>query len=466
MLRPHTTELWQLDATQQMALVSTGEISCRELVQAHLNRIEQLNGTLGAITRVLTQSALDAADDADCASTRGPLHGLPFTLKEVFDCMGSPTTYGVPASRQAMPYCDSPVVARLRAAGAIPIARTNLSEMALRMCTTNPLHGRTLSPYDRRLTVGGSSGGDAVAVATGMAPVGIGGDSGGSLRVPAACCGCTTLKPTTGRVAHASSLPPRDFGLGLQLMFAIGPFCRSVADLRLLLPIIAGRDIRDPRSVDAPLTGPQPGELTAALVTSLPGASLDATAIEAVRHAGRLLETAGWQVEEVSPPELTRVDEIFSNLLAAELEALTPQLQPIISDSLHEHLLRLQRFNTSRALPYARLHAERSRLMREWSAFFSAYPVVIGPTLGHPIWPIDADLDPESGLPLLAQATRFVSPGNALGIPSLALPIGPTEDLPCSILIYADLWREDLCLCAAEIIENGVGAPAPVEVRW
>jgi amidase len=127
--------------------------------------------------------------------------------------------------------------------------------------------------------------------------------------------------------------------------------------------------------------------------------------------------------------------------------------------------LRLQQTNASHALTYARVHTERSRLLREWSAFFSAYPVVIGPTLGHPIWPIDADIDPDSGVQRIAQATRFITPGNALGLPSLALPMAITDQLPSSILIYADLWREDLCLRAAEIIEGGVGAAPPIDVR-
>lgn len=460
------SELWRFDASQQVALALSKQVSCRNLVEAHLARIDEINPALGAITRSLKEPALAAADRADGASTRGPLHGLPFTIKEDIDCLGSPTTRGVPALRNALPYADAPMVARMKAAGAIPIGRANLSEMGLRLCTANPLHGRTLNPYDRRLTVGGSSGGDAVAVATGMTPVGLGGDLGGSLRVPAACCGCVTIKPTTGRIAHASSLQPRDHGLAIQLMFAPGPLVRSVKDLQLLLPVVAGRDARDPRSVDAPLTFPQPEELVAALVTSIPGLPLDPSSVDAVREAGMLLESAGWHIEEACPPELPLVNEVFGNLLAADVEVLARQLEPVISDALFEHLMRLCRASSARGLSYARLHSERARLIREWSGFFSAYPVVVGPNLTRPIWPIDADLDPETGIALIEQGTQFIAPGNALGIPSLALPMGTAERRPQSILLYADLWREDLCLLAAEAIEIRRPNPAPIDPYW
>lgn len=459
-------KLWQLNASQQVLLVSSGKVTCRELVEAHLARIAQVNPAIGAITRALNESALSAADQADRADSQGPLHGLPFTIKEDIDCFGSPTTHGVPALRNALPYVDAPIVARMKAAGAIPIGRSNLSEMSLRLCTSNPLHGRTLNPYDRRLTVGGSSGGDAAAVATGMTPVGIGGDLGGSLRVPAACCGCVAIKPTTGRVAYASSLVPRDPGLAMQLMFSAGPIVRSVRDLRLLLPIVSGRDIRDPRSVDVPLDLPLPREPVAAVVTSIPGLTLDASQVDAVRQAGKLLEAAGWQVEEASPPEIRSVNQVFGNLLAADFEVLAHQIQPIISDTLFEHLMRLCRASSARGLSHAKLHSERARLIREWSGFFSAYPVIVGPNLTRPIWPIDADLDPDTGIALIEQGTQFVTLGNALGIPSLALPMGVAENRPRSVLIYADLWREDLCMHAAEAIENGMTDTKPIDPTW
>ncbi|MCK6590668.1 MAG: hypothetical protein L6Q76_24160 [Polyangiaceae bacterium] len=455
--------LYAYGAADLARLIRSGEVSSREVVEAHLARIEKLDGYLGAIAVTLRESALAAADAADRSDSRGPLHGVPFTVKENIDCLGSATTHGIPALRDALPYADAPAVARLKASGAIPIGRTNQSEMGLRLCTSNPLRGRTLNPYDRRLTVGGSSGGDAAAVATGMAPLGLGNDMGGSLRIPAQCCGVLALKPTTGRIAHAASLDPQDHGMAGQAMLAPGPLARSVADLRLILSILAGRDIRDPRSVDVPLEGPEPEAYRAALVTKLPGAPLEASTLAAIERAGDLLQTAGWEVEEAVPPDLTGVNEVFGKLLAADLAVMAHQTRAFLTDELFEHLMRICKANKLQEGSHYRIHVERSRLIRAWSGFFSEYPVVVGPCWARPVWPVDADLNPQSGIALLKDTVRFITPGNVLGIPCVALPMGMADGLPTGIQIYSDLWREDLCLAAAEVIEAGVPMPSPIE---
>lgn len=447
--------LFEYGAASLASLIRSREVSSREVVEAHLERIDEVNGYLGAITVTLRDAALAAADACDRHGAGGPLHGVPFTVKENIDCVGSATTHGVPALRDALPYVDAPVVARFKAAGGILLGRTNMSEMGLRLCTVNPLRGRTLNPYNRKLTVGGSSGGDAAAVATGMVPLGVGGDMGGSLRVPAQCCSIATLKPTTGRIPQASSLDPRDHGMAGQAMLALGPLARSVVDLRLSFSILAGRDIRDPRSVDAPLEGAVPLERRAALVTELPGGALEAATVAAIRRAGDLLRAAGWEIEEALPPELTRVSDVFRELLATDLAVLAPQLRPFISDALFEHLMRICRSSHRQQVSNYSVHVERSRLMRAWSGFFSEYPVVVGPNWGCPVWSVDEDLNPDHGIELLERTVRFITPGNALGIPCVAIPMGWTDGLPTGIQIYADLWREDLCLSAAEVIEQG-----------
>lgn len=460
-----SSELWQLTATEQLDLVATRQVSCLELVDAHLTRIEKVNPHVNAITTVLSRSARIAAAAADQSGAAGPLRGLPFTVKSDIDCLGSATSHGVAALRDALPYADAPAVARLRAAGGILIGRTNVSEMGLRLCADSPLYGRTLNPHDPTLTAGGSSCGDAVAVATGMVALGIGGDFGGSLRVPAACSGCVTLKPTVGRVPHASSLPPRDHGLAMQLMLAIGPMVRSALDLGRVLPILAGRDVRDPRSVDAPLRSPETYDRVVGVVTSLPGQPLPAAAVGALERAASMLETAGWEVEEVVPPDLALVEELFANLLASEIRALEAELEPIISSALGAHLHRLAAMDQARPLSAAKLHVERARLIREWSQLFAGYPVLLGPTLGVPIWPVDADLDADNGLKLLRDATRFTVAGSVLGIPSLALPMPALEDVPSSVLLYADLWQEERCIEAAIAIERCLPRLPPVEPR-
>ncbi len=455
-------------AAELAAHIREGRLSARAVIDAHLARLAALNPVMNAVTVPLDDAARAAADAADAAAKAGaplgPLHGVPFTVKENLDCVGSATTHGVWALRRAMPYADAPIVARMKAAGAIPIGRTNLSEMGLRLDTDNPLRGRTRNPFDPKLTIGGSSGGDAAAVATGMAPIGLGNDMGGSLRIPAFCAGVAALKPTLGRVPHGASLPPHDYGLSGQLMLAHGPIARGVADLRIALGVIAGRDPRDPRSVDAPLIGPDV-ERRAGLVVELPGGPLPADYVDAVRRAGAALEAAGWQVEEVDPPDLAAVEDVWTGLIVADFETMLPQMQPFISDALAGHLERIVASTDGHRMSTHRLHAERSRLGRVWSGAFADHPVMIGPNWTRRPWPVDADLDPDGGLDLLRDSVRFTMPGNALGLPCLALPTGCVDGRPTGVQIYADLWREDLCLAAGAVVEAAVGRPEPIEPR-
>ncbi len=455
------TDLTTLTASELASLIRERKVSSAEVVQAHLARIEAVNEQVNAVTVVLSESALEAAKKADSGAADGPLHGVPFTIKENIDCVGTATTNGVPALAESMPTRDAPVVERMKAAGAIPIGRTNLPEMGLRLSTDNPLRGRTLNPYDPDLTAGGSSGGDAAALATGMTPFGLGNDIGGSLRNPAYCCGITSLKPTTGRIPRAGSIEPLDAGMAVQAMLVEGPMTRSVADLEVGLRVLAGRDIRDPRSVDAPLLGPAPASRRAAIVTEVPGGDVPQATVAAVRKAGDALRDAGWEVVNAEPPELEAVQQNWAEVIATDFSVLLPMIQPIIRAPLHASLQELcARFDTSNK-PSSMLHAERSRLGRLWSAFFAEFPVVVGPTWTRLPWPRDADVEP-GGLDVVLDAIRFITPGNVLGLPSVAMPTGLADGLPTGVQVYADLWREDLCLEAAGAIENAVGAPLPV----
>jgi amidase len=447
--------LYARSAGALAAMIRGGEVSAREVIEAHLARIEATNPRINAAAVVLGEEALTAADRVDRGAAFGPLAGVPFTVKESIDCVGSATTNGVPALRSRLPFLDAPAVARLRAAGAIPIARGNMSELGIRLCTDNPLRGPTLNPHDPALTAGGSSGGDAAAVAVGMAPFALGSDLGGSLRVPAGASRVAALKPTRGRVARASSLEPQDFGLGAQLMWTEGPIARTVGDLRRVLGLIAGRDVRDPGSVDAPLTGPPPEERCAALVTRVPGDALPPAVEGAIRRAGALLEAAGWEVVEVEAPELVRVADLWLALAAPDLEVMVERAAPILSPEVKAHVRRVSRRAARFPISPYTLHAERSRLGRVWSRFLTNHAVAIGPNWSAPLWPAGADLDPRRGLAMLEQAVWFTLPGNALGLPAVTLPAG--------VQIYADLWREDLCLEVAELLEGGFGAPGVVD---
>src|SRR3954469_1574894 len=190
-----TEELWRRGAVELAGMIAEGSVSAREVVDAHLERIEAVNPHLNAITVVLAEQARAAADAADRAEgARGPLHGVPFTVKENIDLAGTPTTQGLVALAEAVSPVAAPQVERLRAAGAIPIGRTNLPDLGLRVHTDCSLRGLTRNPWHAGVTAGGSSGGEGAALASGMSPLGLGNDVGGSLRNPAHCCGIASIK--------------------------------------------------------------------------------------------------------------------------------------------------------------------------------------------------------------------------------------------------------------------------------
>jgi amidase len=236
------SELWRKGAVELAALIRDREVSSREVIQAHLDRIEAVNPALNAIVRLLPDEALAAADAADRAvadgTTLGPLHGVPFTVKENIDLAGTPTTHAIPALAEAVAPIDAPQVERLRAAGAIPVGRTNLPDFGLRVHTDSWLHGLTRNPWSPERTPGGSSGGEAAALATGMSPFGLGNDLGGSLRNPAHCCGVASIKPSTGAVPAATVIPPEDYNISFQLMAVEGVLARRVADVRAAFTVI------------------------------------------------------------------------------------------------------------------------------------------------------------------------------------------------------------------------------------
>jgi len=457
--------LWQQTAIELAQRIRTREVSSREVVEAHLERIGAVNGRINAITRVLADSALAAADQADRSEPTGPLHGVPFTVKENIDLAGTATTQGVPALAEAIASVDAPVVERLRRAGAIPIARTNLPEFGLRISTANPLHGRTFNPWDRTRVAGGSSGGEGAALATGMSCLGLGNDIGGSLRNPAYCNGIASLKPTTGRIPHYMSLPPQDGGIAFQAMLVEGPMARSVADLRLALEILAGRDWRDPVSVDAPLTG-APVPRRAVLVTELPNDPIAPVTLAAIRAAGAALAAAGWEVREDQPPEIEAIQEMWGLTLAQDLVVGMTAMEPVMSPELAATLHRVfERFDPAR-LPAVLVNAERARLSRLWSLYFSETPVVVGPTWTDLPFAHDADLDPATGIDLLTRTLKFITPGNLLGIPAVCVPCGVADGLPRGVQVYADRWREDICLAAAGIIEAAMAPVTPIDPTW
>ncbi len=452
-------ELWRRGAGELASLIRDREVSSREVVDAHLDRIEEVNDRVNAVTVLLADDARAAADAADSAEPSGPFHGVPITLKENIDLVGSATTRGVVALVDETPTVDAPVAARMKAAGAIPIGRTNMPEMGLRIDTACPLRGRTFNPWNHDLTAGGSSGGEGAALATGMTPLGLGNDIGGSVRNPAYCSGVAALKPTRGRLPRVNTTMPANPGLNSQIMSSEGPMARSVSDLTAALAVMAGRDLDDPMSVDVALTGPDVAR-TVALVTSVDGIDVDPICAEAARRAATALEADGWTVTEVSPPELPLVTEIWGSIMAFDIEAALPMFEQFLSQEVAGMLAKApEQFSD---MPAATAFTERHRLGREWSSFFTDHAVMVMPTWSARPFGHDVDLQPD-GIELMAEVLPFITPGNTLGFPSCAVPTGVVDDLPTGVLVYADLWRDDLTLGAAQVVEDALGVITPID---
>jgi amidase len=461
------SELWQLDAVDQARLIRTGRASAREAVQSALGRLEAVNPYLNAVVQFMAEEALAAADAADAKRARGealpPLHGVPVTIKVNVDQTGYATTNGVVAFKDAVAKEDAPVVANLRAAGGIIIGRTNLPAFSMRVFSDNALHGRTLNPLDPAVSAGGSSGGAGSSVAAGIGAIAHGNDIGGSVRIPAMYNGVVGLRPSLGRVAafNPSQQVARPFGS--QMMAVQGPHARSVRDCRVALAAMAKGDPRDTRWVDAPLEGP-PLPKRVALVVENPGGMLHPAQAEAVRAAGRHLAAAGYEVEEVSPPNLNDIVECWLALGANELfPALLPRMRQLGDpDAIASMETWNQLVPASGMARFLQAIAERDLFIWRWLEFMQTRPLVVLPTMGSlaPVHNLDTTLEGQTQV-LDQIRVSLIAP--VLGLPSLAVPVGWAGRLRPGVQIMAPRFREDLCLAAGEVIEAAEGVVAPVE---
>jgi amidase len=462
------SELWQLGALELAQKIRTRETSSREVLEAHLQRVEQCNGDLNAIVRLLTDEARTAADAADAAVANGDqlglLHGVPCTIKENIDVAGTPTTQGVKALAEAVSPTDAPTTERMRAAGAIPFARTNLPDFGLRVHTDSELHGLTRNPWNPNVTAGGSSGGEGSAIASGMSPIGVGNDIGGSLRNPANCCGIASLKPTVGVIPMATVIPPEDMPLSDQLMVVEGPMASRVADVRAGLEVLAGQHWRDPRSVTAVLTDSAPGErLKIAVMAEPPGGATDPGIAAMIKLVGDRLADVGHDVVEATPPGYERVVELWSAILVADVRQQTDLLQMVMGPDALKIVAEFDAQTPPTDLDSAlNAHGERYGLMRAWSEFHQEYTILLSPTWAQPAFAHGADIDPESGLDL-ADTIRPVIPSNLLGTPAAVTPAGISDGLPVGVQVMGDRFTDLRCLTVAAEIESLVGTLTPID---
>ncbi len=463
------TELWQMGALELARHIRSKQVTSREVLEAHLGRVEQVNGDLNAIVRLLTEEAREGADAADRAvaagGALGPLHGVPCTVKENIDLAGTPTTQGVIALADAIAPIDAPTVRRMRAAGAIPFARTNLPDFGLRVHTDSELHGLTRNPWNPNVTAGGSSGGEGAAIASGMSPIGLGNDIGGSLRNPAHCCGVAAIKPSAGVVPMATVIPPEDMLLSSQLMVVEGPMARRVADVRAGLRILAGADPRDPRSLPVRLTdAASPAErLTIAVMPEPPGGATDPAIAAAIRNVADGMHDAGHRVVEAVPPGYEQAIELWKVLLMADLRAMRELLDQVMGDGGRRLIAAFDADVPPTQAPEMQLmHAERFRMMRDWSAFFEQHPVLLSPTWAQPAFPHGADIE-DSGIEMMVNTIRPVVHANFLGLPSAVTPAGIADGLPVGVQVIGDRFTDLRCLTIAAEVEALVGTLTPID---
>jgi len=397
----------------------------------------------------------------------GPLHGVPVTLKENIDLVGSATTHGIVDYENSMPQTDAPVAAHLKQAGAIPIGRTNLPDFGLRWHTNNDLRGATLNPWDPSRTPGGSSGGEAAAIATGMSPLGIGNDMGGSVRYPSQCCGITALKPTFGRVSRiATSIFPDPPMFYEQVACVNGPMARHVQDLRLALDVMSRPDLNDPWWTPAlQLGSTMPAPVKVALTTAPAGEVGSPVVAEGVRKAADVLANAGYVIEEIDPPFIKASAQIIQQISDMEIKSYLPGILPMISAEAKTVLERIIGDTTPELSTYLKAIAQRHRIACEWNLFLERYPLVLGPVSTLQPFEVGYDLAGPEELNHFIRSLGLTEICNLLGLPSVATPVQVIDGLPQGVQLIGPRYHEDLCFDAAEIIEQQQGVFTPIEPR-
>ena len=455
-------ELIYCSAASLAQAIREKRVSSYEVVDAHIQRIEKVNPLLNAIVQLTAETALAQAKQADAAVARGeitaPLHGVPFTIKDSFDTKGIISTAGTKGRSSYIPQEDATAVARMRAAGAIVLGKTNLPELSLAYESNNLIYGRTNNPYDLSRTPGGSSGGESAIVAAGGSPLGLGTDGFGSIRLPAHFCGITGLKPTSGRVPFTGLLP---HGFGALARFRhVGPMARYVEDLALSLPILAGTDWRDSATVPMSLSAPMNVELKslrAAFYTDNGIVTPTTETIESVLTAVRALADAGMSVEEALPPGIEQSYEFFRNLFGADGGAGVQRLlQASGTTEVHPFVQQFAEI----LRPYALTTAEFSGLLVRWDqfrsnllSFLEKYDVIICPVCATPAWHHSSALTEEQLV-----AGSYSMTYNLTGWPAVAVRCGTSpEGLPIGVQAVARPWREDVALAVGQHLETVLG---------
>lgn len=461
-------ELWRFGAADLAGLIRDRQTSSVEVLKAFIGRIEEVNGDLNAVSLVMHQRARESAEGADKLLAKGerlgPLHGVPVSIKENIDVAGLATSVGVEAFKSNIADHDSAEVSNLLQAGAIPFARTNCPDFAVRWYTHSSAYGQTFNPWNRNLTPGGSSGGEAVALATGMTPLGLGTDLGGSLRYPAQCCGISSLKPTLGRFPQSSMNGAGS--ISIQMFGVSGPMARHVRDLRVAYGAMAKPNRIDPWWTPAPLCpGESEGPVKVGLCLNAGNTEVHSDVLSGVKKAADTLSSAGYIVEEVEPPLLQEAADLWGSIMAQDMrgELLKQMEQHALADGLSMVRNMLKVIAPLDYEAYVASFVERHVIASQWSRFMGDYPLLLAPVSTRPPFLAGEDAASERAISEIIDSMVMVVSMNLLGLPVVTLPVGEANGLPQSVQLIGDRFQESLCLDAAEAVENSLGVITPVD---
>ncbi len=452
-------DILSLSGTRQAGLIREGSISAVELITAHLDRVEAVNPALNAAVEILRDSALEAARLVDKTKPAGPLAGVPFSIKDSIEVQGTVCSAGTLGYRNNPPSKrDATLVGRLRAAGGIPVARTNLPDVLFAFESDNLIFGRTNNPYNPTRTSGGSSGGEAALIAACGSPFGLGSDAAGSVRLPAHYCGIATIKPTSGRLARTGHVPPS--GGWIETLWQIGPMARHVDDLWTMMPILLGSDGEDRTVVPMPFVARSEDTLRGLRVAYFTDNGIlaaDADTAATVRKAASSLQAAVKSVSECRPSQIERSYDLEMEMLGIDGgDGLRAFLTSIGSHQTHPllegWLSKLDRHRTDIA-GFANYWARLDEFRAAMYGFLNDFDVLLSPVSFSPAVPHGTSTNDK-----IFPGFSYTMTHNLTGWPAAVVRCGTSHDgLPIGVQIAAAPWREDIALTVAEYLESTCG---------
>jgi amidase len=440
--------------------LAKGHVSVTEVTRAHLDRVAACEPGLRAVVEPLEQAAMAqaAAMDAAPPADKPPLWGLPVTIKINVDFKGLPNSNGLPALNETPCTEDAPVVRNIRAAGAVVIGRTSTPEFSLRFFTSNPIYGRTLNPWDKGVTSGGSSGGASSALAAGMGVLGHGNDLGGSLRYPAYCCGLATLRPSMGRVPAYNPSAPAERPATTNMMSVQGMIARNVGDVRLAYDPLRARASEDPLWTAAPDSGRvrEGRALRVGWCVDPFGDGVDAEVARAVVAAVGAAQQAGVEVVEITPPMAPQAAQTWGALLNGETSVMMlDTIRKLGSDPVQGVIDGYADiFGVPDMAGFMAAQARRLQILREWARMFDKVDALILPVSAAPPFRADQDIEEPDTLAEIMAAQRFLYIINVLGLPAATVRTLDHAPVPLGVQVVGDRMDDLVCLDVAAAIER------------